>query len=159
MMRKTLFLFVLAAWMGCKQSPSPIPLPPPGMAFYEKQCASCHQSDGEGVLRTFPPLKNNATVEGPHGRLIRLALHGLEGELLSGSEVYRGACPPWGHLSDEDLADILTFIRKRWGNNAPPVPADDIKMIRLFYRDRTTPWTPEELKKPENTSVPGVAGW
>ncbi|MBN8587852.1 MAG: cytochrome c [Rhodothermia bacterium] len=159
MYKTTFFWIFLVVLVGCKQKTQPLPLPPVGMLLYEKQCASCHQSDGEGVVRTFPPLKNSPTVIGSHGRLIRMALHGLEGELTAGGEIYRGTCPPWGHLNDEDIADILTYIRQHWGNQAAPVPADDVKMVRLFYRDRITPWTPEELKKPENASVPGVAGW
>ena len=50
-------------------------------------------------------------------------------------------------LRDEQIADVLTYVRSEWGNNAPPVAADKVKQIRAAVADRTGPWTPEELLK------------
>jgi mono/diheme cytochrome c family protein len=106
------------------------PVNDPGAALYQKYCLSCHQKDGSGVPNTFPPLKNSNWVNGDPNRLIKIVLHGLQGEIEVNDEVYSQIMPNQSNLSDEQIADILSYIRKNFGNNAKTVKPDEIKLIR-----------------------------
>ncbi|SHF69284.1 putative membrane-bound dehydrogenase domain-containing protein [Fodinibius roseus] len=107
-----------------------------GKQAYETHCGSCHQSDGSGMERMAAPLRNSRWVSGNPKQLIRLVLHGLRGELQM---------PPMKTLSDEDLADILTYIRNRWGNGAGPISPEAIDSVRGETTGRDHPWTRQEL--------------
>jgi mono/diheme cytochrome c family protein len=99
-------------------------------------CAPCHQTDGTGLPRLGAPLRNSPWVLGDDAALIRIVLHGLQGELLM---------PPMGTLDDQQLAAILTYIRGAWGHAAGPVSADAVAAVRRASAARTTPWTRAEL--------------
>jgi hypothetical protein len=59
---------------------------------------------------------------------------------------YNGAMPPWKQLKDEQIAAILTYIRNDWGNNAPPISADQIAKVREETSSQTEPYTQAQLK-------------
>ncbi|MDQ2069979.1 c-type cytochrome [Natronospira bacteriovora] len=92
---------------------------PRGAALYERQCRACHQSDGSGVGRTFPPLAGHAVelalAEGGREYLVQLTLHGLGGEIQVQGQTYRGIMPGFTRLSDEDIAAILNHSIHAWG--------------------------------------------
>jgi mono/diheme cytochrome c family protein len=77
-------------------------------------------------------------VLGREDALIRIALHGLKGELLM---------PPMGTLDDQQLAAILTYIRSAWGHAAAPIAAETVARVRAGSEGRSTPWTREELTR------------
>ncbi len=108
-----------------------------GKLAYETQCASCHQTDGSGMERMAAPLQGSKFVKGDKERLIHLVLNGLRGETMQ--------MPPMGTLTNEELADILTYIRNRWGNGSAPVSPDTIEKVRAETGDRDQPWTRKEL--------------
>jgi mono/diheme cytochrome c family protein len=99
-------------------------------------CAPCHQTDGTGMERLGAPLRNSTWVLGDDARLIRIVLNGLKGDLLM---------PPMGTLDDQQLAEVLTYIRRAWGHQAGPVLPDTVARIRAASGARTTPWTKDEL--------------
>ncbi len=90
-----------------------------GEAAYLMSCAACHQADGEGIPPAFPPLADNAFVQGPADELIRLTLHG------------RAGMPAFaGTLDNETIAHITSYVRNAWGNEAHPVDAEMIEVVR-----------------------------
>jgi mono/diheme cytochrome c family protein len=117
-----------------------------GKKLFEQTCAACHGTDGEGVSEAFPPLAESAVVNGPPERLIRIALHGVIGELEVGDEKYYGAMPPaGGRLGDDAMASVLTYVRNSWGNSASEVTPEQVASVRQKYPDRASAWSTEEL--------------
>lgn len=107
-----------------------------GRALFEQTCGVCHGQDGTGLDGVAPTLVGSPWVTGPENRLIRIVLDGKEGERLM---------PAVQDLTDQEIADVLTFIRNAWGHQSSTVSADDIDMVRKITSDRTEPWTDAEL--------------
>lgn len=127
-----------------------------GAEIYMTRCMSCHQMNGRGVSGVFPPLAGADWVTGDKGRLIRIVLHGLTGEIDVEGETYSGAMPPWqSFLDDEQTAALLTYIRSSWGNEASEVTAAEVSKVRTATKERRDPWTQDELAKEANNGIPG----
>lgn len=92
-----------------------------GALLYSQYCQSCHKENGEGVPGSFPALKGSELVMGVPQPLIKTVLKGTSSEL---------AMPAFGFLSDEDIADLLTYIRSSWDNNATAIAPWDVKLVR-----------------------------
>jgi mono/diheme cytochrome c family protein len=142
-----------------QQGPGTAPLrpapPADGEEVYMSRCMSCHQMNGQGVMGVFPPLDGSEWVTGDKGRLIRIVLHGLTGETEVNGVVYSGAMPPWGaFLSDEEVADVLTYVRAGWSNEADAVEAAEVARVRAATTERKQPWTAEELEQEANLGIP-----
>lgn len=121
-----------------------------GMEVYNRPtCVSCHQGNGLGTPGQFPPLAGAEWVlENDPGRLVRIVLHGMQGPVTVKGENYNNVMVPWnGVLNDEEIAAVLTFVRKSWGNNAPPVTTNQVAKVREEVGERSTPWTADELLK------------
>ena len=117
-----------------------------GEQVYAAVCTSCHQATGLGVAGAFPPLVGSEWVSGTPEILAAAVLHGLSGPIEVNGTSYNGAMPPWGAtLSDDDIANVLTYIRSTWGNTSPPVDAGIVAPIRKAHTGRG-PWTAAELK-------------
>ena len=128
-----------------------------GMQLYTSRCASCHQFNGLGMGAEFPPLTGTEWVTGDKGRLIRLVLGGLSGEIEVNGVVYEGAMPPWGgFLDDEQIATLLTYIRSSWGNDASSVSVEEVGRVRHATGTHKGMWSAEELAKEENSGIPGL---
>lgn len=102
-----------------------------GAAIYSDACASCHLENGVGQPRYFPPL-------GPNAMLQQADPIGLEHLILAGGRVGTGPSRPspmtmpsfaW-KLTDQEIADVSTFIRNSWGNQAAPVSDSDVRVAR-----------------------------
>lgn len=119
-------------------------------------CQACHQADGRGVEGNYPPLAGSSWVTGNPDTLVRILLHGVEGELEVGGRVYNQAMPPWKHLRDEQLAAVATYVRGSWGNRAGPVEPEMVRAVRTATAVRSRAWTAAELRHAESTA-PGVA--
>lgn len=123
-----------------KPEPTPTPAPPvllanqAGAAVYQRQCATCHQADGQGVPGAFPPLLNTDWVTGDSKRLIGVMLRGLSDPIEVNGQRYDGEMPPQVVLSDEEIADVLTFVRSSFGNRAPPVTSAEVTRERAVPR-------------------------
>ncbi len=119
----------------------------------ESHCATCHQSTGQGSGSVYPPLVESPWVNGSEDRLIKLALHGMWGKMQVRGKIYdpsRGVPPMTAFrdlLNDQDVADVLTFVRNTWGNKASPIDAETVARVRAETSSRTTFWKPEELEK------------
>lgn len=123
-----------------------------GLQVYRNYCASCHQADGAGIPQMYPPLQQTEWTEGDAGRLIRLVLHGMSGPIEVNGESYNGVMPPHRHLSDDQVAAVLSFIRTNFGNTAERVSAEDVQSVREATADRRRPWRADELE--DQTGIP-----
>ena len=93
-----------------------------GGAVYLSNCSSCHQPNGEGVAGAFPPLSGNPLVTGNPAAVIAIVKNGLDGRIVVNGQAYSGIMPRWsGELSDEQIADAVTYIRSAWKNRASGV--------------------------------------
>jgi mono/diheme cytochrome c family protein len=130
-----------------------------GAEIYMTRCMSCHQMNGSGVPGVFPPLTETEWVTGDKGRLIRIVLNGLTDQIEVNDETYSGAMPPWGSfLDDEQMSELLTYMRTSWGNDAEEVIPEEVQKVREAVADRSEPWTAEELGDPANQGIPGEEG-
>ncbi|HRE80124.1 MAG TPA: DUF1080 domain-containing protein [Opitutaceae bacterium] len=128
-----------------------LPAEHPGRLVYENACLNCHQPDGAGLAGVYPPLRDSIAVQGDPDRVIRIVLHGLNGALQVGKENFGGAgiiMPP-SALNDRQVADVLTYLRSHFGNQAPAVSLDTVSRVRSAYSARTRPWTVAELNEIE----------
>ena len=116
-----------------------------GQKLYAMACAACHQPHGGGVPGIAPPLAGSDWVSGPPERLARVLLHGLYGPIQVNEETWNLSMPPLGSLEDEQLAAVLSYIRRAWGNTAPFVETDMLTTVRKATANRTLPWRAEEL--------------
>jgi mono/diheme cytochrome c family protein len=102
-----------------------------GETVYKDRCADCHQANGEGVARVYPPLANNeAILMSNPVNAIRMTLNGGFPPSTAGNPRPYGM-PPFAHvLSDEEVAAVVTFIRAAWGNHAAPVAPVEVTGAR-----------------------------
>ncbi len=101
-----------------------------GEFTYLTYCGTCHQSNGKGDSGRFPPLNRTPWVTGDKERLISVVLHGLEGKIKVKGEVYNNVMPQHSFLSDEKIAEVLTYIRKNFGNRASEITANEVRKVR-----------------------------
>ncbi len=117
-----------------------------GAEVYNLTCVACHGADGKGVEGAFPPLDGSDWVTGETNLPIKIVLHGLMGPVEVSGKSYNSAMAPLGaQLNDQQVADVLTYVRQRWSNDAAPVSAEAVTKVRAATRDRATMWTAEEL--------------
>jgi len=102
----------------------------PGEYNYMIYCSTCHQSDGEGDGARFPTLVNTDWVTGDKRRLIHIVMNGIEGEMVVNGIQFNNVMPQHSFLSDEDLANVLTYIRKNLGNSASAVLPEEVAQMR-----------------------------
>lgn len=101
-----------------------------GKGVYNQSCLACHQADGAGVAGAFPPLKNSDWVAGDKNRLISVVINGLEGPIEVNGQQYNSVMPSQGFLSDEQIAAVLTYVRKSFGNDAEEITVEEVKAVR-----------------------------
>lgn len=100
-----------------------------GAKLYEQHCLACHQSDGSGVPNLTPPLIHTSFVTGDKVRLIKIILKGMQGEEVDG-ETYDNPMPAFDYLKDDEIADLLTYIRNNFSNKADPVFREEVEKVR-----------------------------
>ena len=98
----------------------------------------------------YPPLAGSEWVRGDSARLIRILLHGLTGPITVAKGEFGGPnsvpMPALAGLEDEQIADVLTYVRMEFGAKASPISAADVKNVRAMTANRSEPWTVAELK-------------
>jgi mono/diheme cytochrome c family protein len=133
-------------WPGKPGAAAPIPPLTPeeqnrfnaGQEVYKNICQACHQPDGRGQEKVAASLVGSPLALARAEVPARILLNGKEGPI--------GLMPPVGSvLSDEQIADVLTYIRREWGQDGSPVTPAQIKDVRALTAGRTRPWTNPEL--------------
>ncbi|MGZ4962425.1 MAG: DUF7133 domain-containing protein, partial [Limisphaerales bacterium] len=139
---------------GYKPEPEPTPLTTEeqarfasGKTLFAGTCAACHQLHGRGMEGLAPPLADSEWVLGTEKRLVRIVLNGLRGPIEVAGRSFRLDMPSMRAFNDDQLAAILTYIRREWDNNAAPITASTVKSIRDATASRQDAWTQTELKK------------
>jgi mono/diheme cytochrome c family protein/glucose/arabinose dehydrogenase len=118
-----------------------------GKLTFTGLCAACHQTTGKGLDGLAPPLADSEWVNGDPERIVRVVMHGLRGPIKVKGNNYSYDMPAAGFLTDEQIASVLTYIRREWDHEASPVPIDLVKKIREQTKGRTDAWTEPELQK------------
>ncbi len=114
--------------------------------FLFSDCVACHGAEGKGVPGQAPPLAGSARVQGPATQLARILLHGFEGPIDREGVKYDGVMAPAPRSNDADLAALMTYVRRAWGNGADPVTEEMVKQVRMLTSKRNRPWRAEELE-------------
>ena len=117
-----------------------------GKQTYAGLCTACHQPTGKGLEGLAPPLADSEWVKGDPERIIKVVMHGLRGPIKVKGLSYNYDMPAAGFLSDEQIAGVLTYIRREWDHEASPVPLDLVQKIRAETKGRTDAWTEGEFK-------------
>lgn len=126
-----------------------------GQAIYMTTCMACHQPNGLGLPGVFPPFDGSEWVTGEARKLVAVVLKGLNGPITVKGVKFPGAVPlipvdtQFPILKDNaKLADVLNYIRTAWSNKADAaITPEFIQKVREEFKDRTTPWTEEEVLK------------
>jgi mono/diheme cytochrome c family protein len=109
-----------------------------GREVYQNLCVACHQADGRGREKMATSLVGSGFALAAPEIPIRVLINGKEGPV--------GLMPPLGGvLSDGQIASVLTYIRREWGNTGSPVDPATVARVRALVAKRTTPWTDSEL--------------
>ena len=103
-----------------------------GSKVYKATCIACHQADGLGVQRMNPPLVKTKWVLGDKEALAKIVINGLKGgEIEIDGDDFHNPMPPMGaQLNDQEIADVLTYVRNSFGNKASAVTVADVKAAR-----------------------------
>lgn len=101
-----------------------------GKSIYVKHCLTCHQADGGGVPNMNPPLIGTSYVLGDKTRLIKVVLNGFSESVDIDGESYSNVMPAHDFLKDQEIAAVLTYVRKNFANKAGPVSAAQVKAVR-----------------------------
>ena len=121
-----------------------------GKEIYGTLCAMCHQADGRGREKIAPSLVGSPLALGPPAVVVRIMLHGKRGPA--------NVMPALGSLmTDEQIAAVLTYIRREWGQTAAAIASAEVKTIRASTTGRARPWTAEELEQFAKQSGKGDA--
>jgi mono/diheme cytochrome c family protein/glucose/arabinose dehydrogenase len=123
-----------------------------GAEIYKGLCVGCHQEDGKGKDKMGANLVDSPYVKNTDpNAIIRVLLAGKEGPI--------GLMPPVGSTySDDQIASVLTYVRRSWGNTAPPVDSMSVLEVRGLTKARNKPWTDDELKQVGGRGGRGNAG-
>jgi mono/diheme cytochrome c family protein/glucose/arabinose dehydrogenase len=109
-----------------------------GRDVYQSICQACHQPDGRGQDRLAPTLIGSTLTLAQPEIPVRIVLNGKEGAV--------GLMPPVGSsLTDDQIASVLTYIRREWGQSGTPVDAATVSTVRRLTAGRVRPWTDKDL--------------
>lgn len=120
-----------------------------GKAVYELTCGPCHGPDGMGKPGQAPPYVGSEWVQGSPNALIQIPLTGLSGPIhVAGQEWTQvtSMAAMGAALSDEDLANVLSYIRLNFGNKASAITPEEVQAVRAAIIKHTQPSTEAELK-------------
>jgi len=117
-----------------------------GAAVYARTCIACHGPDGKGVPGAFPPLDGADWAVGDPSIPVRIVLAGLQGVIEVSGQKFNNIMPPHTDLKDAEIADVLSYVRQSWSNDAAAVREDLVTQTRAKFSSRSLPWTAAELK-------------
>jgi mono/diheme cytochrome c family protein len=129
-----------------------------GKKIYAANCQTCHQANGLGVPGQYPPLAGSEFTTGGSRRPAMVVLKGLQGPVtVKGQKFGSAVMQPWDKtLTDQKIADVLTYERSDWGNNASPVTAEQIAALRKELANHPDSFTEHDLMAiPADAELPG----
>jgi len=105
-----------------------------GAALYKQYCLTCHQADGSGVPNLNPPLIKTSWVTGEKTKLIKWVLLGSVEKVEIDGENYANNMPAQNYLTDQQVADVLTYVRSSFGNKASAITPAEVKTVRASIK-------------------------
>jgi nitrite reductase (NO-forming) len=100
-----------------------------GQEIYTSYCLSCHQEQGEGIEDVFPPVAKSDYLMADKKRSIHQVLHGVSGEIKVNGKIYNGEMTGFD-LTDQEVSDVLNYIRNSFGNKGDAVKPEEVKAVR-----------------------------
>ena len=107
-----------------------VPKTHPGKMIYMQFCLACHMENGDGVPGLYPTLIQTDWVLGDKNRLIGTVLHGMEGPIEVNGQQFNNVMAKLDYLGDKEIADVLTYVRSNFGNNADAVTPAEVNAVR-----------------------------
>ena len=100
-----------------------------GKSIYTSTCAACHQLEGQGIPKVFPPLAKSDFLNKDKNTVINTVVAGKTGMITVNNDNYNGVMPPQ-NLNDQEVAAVLSYVYSQWGNSGKTVSAEEVKNIR-----------------------------
>lgn len=100
-----------------------------GKEIYSAQCISCHQEQGEGIEDIYPPLAKSDYLMADKNRSIEQVIRGISGEMKVNGKLYNSAMSGFD-LTDEEVSDVLNYIRNSWNNKGTAVTPEEVAAVR-----------------------------
>jgi nitrite reductase (NO-forming) len=100
-----------------------------GQRVFMQTCFACHQPDGKGLPAIFPPLAGSDFLKADRERPIRVVTKGLTGPVTVNGQAFNNIMPPQV-LTDQQIADVLTYVTNSWGNSGTPYSVDDVRRVK-----------------------------
>lgn len=101
-----------------------------GAKVYAEVCQACHGADGKGTPGAFPPLAGAGSYYGDGKNHATIVVKGLAGPITVAGQSYNGAMPSQGHLTDYQIASVVTYERNSWGNADGVVLPEVVASVR-----------------------------
>jgi nitrite reductase (NO-forming) len=101
-----------------------------GKGVYMQTCFVCHQPEGQGVAGQIPPLAKSDFLMANRENSIRGVLAGRNGEIVVNGKKYNTVMAPLYYLSDEQIANVITYVRNSWGNQGDAVSPQEVRKVR-----------------------------
>ena len=118
-----------------------------GRTIYNGLCAGCHQPHGYGLDGLAPPLVDSEWVLGKPDIVALIIMNGLGGPVKVSGRTWDLSMPPMAQLNDEDLAAVVTYVRREWEHTATPVDTKFVKTLRDQFGTHAS-WSADELRPP-----------
>jgi len=130
-----------------------------GKKIFAANCQTCHQANGLGVAGQYPPLAGSEFTTGGSRRPAMIVLKGLQGPVkVKGQQFGTAVMQPWDKtLTDQKIADVLTYERSEWGNTASPVTAEQIAALRKELANHPESFNEHEILAVPDEDLPGGA--
>ena len=100
-----------------------------GKMIYTQICIACHQLEGQGIPKAFPPLAKSDFLNSDPQRAVGVVMHGLQGKVTVNGETFESIMPELG-LNDEQVANVLTYVYNQWGNKGGEITPDVAAQVR-----------------------------
>ncbi len=101
----------------------------PGESVYRQYCAACHQINGTGVPRMYPPLTPNEYIASKE-KVILIVLKGMKGKIEVNGETYNNYMASLNMLTDAEIASVISYVRSAFGNKLDPVSEEEVAAFR-----------------------------
>jgi mono/diheme cytochrome c family protein len=130
-----------------------------GKKVFAANCQTCHQANGQGMPGQYPPLAGSEFTTGGSRRPAMIVLKGLQGPVkVKGQQYGNAVMQPWESLGDQKVADVLTYERSEWGNNATPVTKEQIAALRKELASHPASFTEPDIMAVPDEDLPGGGG-
>lgn len=103
-----------------------------GKAVFIQYCATCHMADGSGVRDLQPPLTDPKWISNTE-QFVRILEEGISGKIDVNGQLFNNLMPTHKHLSNQEMANVISYVRSSFGNSFEPVSAKEVSKIRKRF--------------------------